>query len=158
MHAARDGTACSKLSIIKYFSSFFGAETSQTFFHASLGKLRIGEGDLLPDNSLLSLIIAQIGVGGLGGFALGVVLRRITSMMVGAISFLFAMILLLLGGLTKLGVRIVNPESTEKLVVGVVNAGIHGLLSTSATALPFGSGFSFGLCVGLLMGKPQTWI
>ena len=111
---------------------------------------------MLPDNPLLSLVIAQIGVGGVGGFALGVFLRRITSMIVGGISFLLAMILVLLGGLTKLGVRMVNPEST-KFVVSIVNAGIQGLLSASATALPFGSSFSLGLCLGLL-GKPQAWI
>jgi uncharacterized membrane protein (Fun14 family) len=113
---------------------------------------------LLIDHTLVSLLIAQIGVGGAGGFALGIVLRRITSLIIGVISFLFVMILVILGGLTRLGLQIISPESTEKFVVGVMETTLRGLLSASATVLPFGGSFSLGLCLGLLIGKPQSWL
>lgn len=113
---------------------------------------------MLIDQTIVSFLIAQVGVGGAGGFALGIVLRRITSLIVGVISFLFVMILVLLGGLTKLGLHIVSPESTGRFVVGVIESALRGLLSASATALPFGGSFSLGLCLGLLIGKPQSWL
>jgi uncharacterized membrane protein (Fun14 family) len=101
--------------------------------------------------------MAQVGVGGIGGFTLGIVLRRIASMIIGAISFILVMILVLLGGLTKLGIQIISPETTEKFVTGLVETVLRGLLSASATTLPFGGSFSLGLCLGLLIGKPQSW-
>jgi uncharacterized membrane protein (Fun14 family) len=110
------------------------------------------------DQTLISLLLAQFGVGGAGGFALGLVLRRITSLVVGAISFLFVAALVLLGGLTKIGIRVVSPETTEKFIAGVMQTAMHSLVSASATALPFGGSFSLGFCAGLLVGRPQSWI
>ena len=117
-----------------------------------------GRGGSLMDQSLISLLLAQIGVGGVGGFALGLVLRRITSLVVGAISFLSVVVLVLLGGLTKIGIRVVSPETTERFIAGVMQTAMHSLVSASAAALPFGGSFSLGLCAGLLTGRPQSWM
>ncbi len=111
----------------------------------------------MMDQNLLSLLLAQVGVGGVGGFALGIVLRRITSLIVGVLSFVLVAILVLLGGLQRLGLHLISPENTQKFLVGVVEAGLRGLMSVSATTLPFGGSFSLGLCTGLLIGKPQSW-
>jgi hypothetical protein len=101
--------------------------------------------------------MAQAGVGGVGGFALGIVVRRIASLLIGAISFFFVTILAILGGLTKLGLPTASPQSTERFLAGIMETAFRGLLSASATALPFNGSFSLGLCLGLAMGKPQSW-
>ena len=113
---------------------------------------------MLIDQSILSPLLAQVGVGGVGGFALGVFLRRITSIVIAVMSFLFVTVLVLLGGLRKLGLQLITPESTERFFMGAINATFDALLSACAKALPLGGSFSLGLCLGLLMGKPQSWL
>ena len=127
-------------------------------FHGLFSNPSTGRANLPIDQSLLGLLLAQVGIGGIGGFVFGVVMRRIASLIIGIMSFLFVLVLVFIGSLTKLGIRLESPQSTEKLLVGVLNNATHALLSANSIVLPFGGSFSLGLLVGLLVGKPQSWI
>ncbi len=138
-------------------SNLIYARTAQIFFQAWPLHEHNGGDYVILDYSLFSILMAEAGVGGVGGFTLGLVVKRIASLLIGAISFVLVAILAILGGLTKLGLPVATPQGAEGLFVGMLETAFRGLLSASATALPFNSSFSLGLCLGLFLGKPQSW-
>jgi len=109
-------------------------------------------------NDLLVSLGLQLGAGGVSGFALGYGLKKITRLLLTALSILTALFMLPLMWLVNVGVITVNwtrfaivmEETATWIFTGFSN--VLGQWSVLAGSAALGGGFAAGLALGLKQG------
>ena len=100
--------------------------------------------------SIITPLVAQLGVGGLGGLAVGYAIKKVAKIF----AFIIGLAFLLLQYLAFKDIISINYGALEAWANQLVaNAGVaEGILTTMIANLPFASSFVVGLGIGLKMG------
>jgi uncharacterized membrane protein (Fun14 family) len=100
--------------------------------------------------SLLTPLLAQLGVGGLGGLCVGYAVKKVAKI-VAVIIGLFFLGLQYLAYQGIINIDYVGLENWAKGVVAGAGA-LEGVLTAMIANLPFAASFAVGLAMGLKMG------
>jgi uncharacterized membrane protein (Fun14 family) len=100
--------------------------------------------------SLLTPLVAQLGVGGLGGLCVGYAIKKVAKI-VAVIIGLFFLGLQYLAYQGIINVDYVGLENWAKNVVSGMGA-LEGVFAAMIANLPFAASFVVGLAMGLKMG------
>ena len=100
--------------------------------------------------SLLTPLVAQLGVGGIGGLCVGYALKKVAKVVAVIIGLFF----LGLQYLAYKGIISINYIGLENWANGVLSGlgAAEGVLTTIIANLPFAASFAVGLAMGLKMG------
>ena len=100
--------------------------------------------------SLITPLVTQLGVGGIGGLAVGYAIKKVAKI----VAFILGLAFLMLQYLAFKDIISINYGALETWASEVVsNVGAaEGILTTMIANLPFASSFVVGLGIGLKMG------
>jgi uncharacterized membrane protein (Fun14 family) len=100
--------------------------------------------------SLITPLVTQLGVGGIGGLAVGYAVKKIAKI----VAFIIGLAFLMLQYLAFKDIISINCGALETWANQVVsNVGAaEGILTTMIANLPFASSFIVGIGIGLKMG------
>ena len=100
--------------------------------------------------SLVSPLISELGIGGVGGFCVGYSIKKFAKI----VTALFAMGFLGLQYLAYKGLISINYLAIEEWIINFIGetSALQGFLITLIAQMPFGVGFTGGLFLGLKNG------
>lgn len=100
--------------------------------------------------SLITPLVTQLGVGGIGGLAVGYAIKKVAKI----VAFIIGLAFLMLQYLAFKDIISINYGALEAWANDMVsNVGAaEGILTTMIANLPFASSFVVGLGIGLKMG------
>lgn len=100
----------------------------------------------------VTTLAAQVGLGGVAGFAVGYAVRTAVMLVVKIAAFFFGLLMLFLGYLSSLGLVDVNYSGLQRGLTQGASALIRSfadLVAFIPVALPLGGSFIAGLYIGL---------
>jgi uncharacterized membrane protein (Fun14 family) len=99
---------------------------------------------------LLTPIIGEVGIGGVGGFVVGYALKKLAKLLV----ILLALGFIVLEYLAYIGVISIDYTALYNWALGLTGqaSGLWGIVTTLVAHIPFGASFAAGFFVGLKMG------
>ena len=104
---------------------------------------------LIPTN-LVSPLVGELGLGGVGGFCVGYSMKKIAKI----VTAIFAIGFLGLQYLANVGIISINYLALENWGMSMFGetSALQGFFITLLTQMPFGIGFTGGLVLGLKQG------
>jgi uncharacterized membrane protein (Fun14 family) len=101
-------------------------------------------------SDLLTPIIGEVGIGGVGGFIVGYTLKKLAKIVV----FILGMGFILFEYLAYKGIISINYAALQDWATGLIGStgGISDFLVHILANIPFGASFSLGFYVGLKKG------
>jgi uncharacterized membrane protein (Fun14 family) len=101
-------------------------------------------------SDLLTPIIGEVGIGGIGGFVVGYALKKLAKLVV----LILGMGFVLLEYLAYLGIISINFTALQNWAEGLIApaGALGGFLVQFLANLPFGASFGLGFYVGLKKG------
>ncbi len=104
---------------------------------------------LIPTN-LVSPLVGELGLGGVGGFCVGYSMKKIAKI----VTAIFAVGFLGLQYLANIGVISINYLALEEWALNMFGgtSALQGFFITLIAQMPFGVGFTGGLALGLKKG------
>ena len=104
----------------------------------------------MASTDFVSPLVAEIGIGGIGGFIVGYALKKIAKILVVLLGLGF----LILQYLAYQGIININYSALTDWAKGLVGqaSGFQGVLVALIAHIPFGATFAVGFALGLKMG------
>jgi len=104
----------------------------------------------MASTDFVSPLVAEIGIGGIGGFIVGYALKKIAKILVVLLGLGF----LILQYLAYQGIININYSALTDWAEGLVGqaSGLQGVLVVLIAHIPFGATFAVGFALGLKMG------
>lgn len=101
-------------------------------------------------NDLLTPLVGQIGIGGVGGFLVGYALKKFAKL----VAIFLGLGFVILQYLAYVGVISINYGALKDWAMGVMGqaSGLGGVVFNILANLPFGASFALGLYVGFKKG------
>ena len=107
----------------------------------------------MSESNILEPMVAQIGIGGLGGLCVGYAVKRLAKI-VAIITGLFFLGLQYLAYIGEINIKYVGLENWANGLVSGTGA-LEGVLTAMIANLPFASSFTVGLAMGLQMSTEK---